>query len=197
MDTSGQSEKYEYFRRQRRNLIAASIISALYKSAELTFPEINLLGNKIKIENPEIVSAAIVIAFLYFFWRYHTACTEINGTRRFLSACHMWAVEQTRLYVVRKHVRPQIDKYESAEVIEGGDIELTFRLRRRDHSVPEVSVTVRQRFWFHQLISFIPTSLQTSNFSEYVLPYALALIAGLELFEFKVIEYVVRALNFA
>ncbi|MBO6950059.1 MAG: hypothetical protein JJ855_18930 [Rhodospirillales bacterium] len=181
MDTFDQSDKRDFFRRQRRNLIGVSIVTAFYEAADLKFPEINLLGNRIEIDNPEIVTTAITITFIYFLWRYYTACKEVEGISRFLGACHNWAVERSRAYVTRAHVNPNHHKYQSAEVIQGGKVELVFRLRLNNDVGPAPNVTVRERFWVYQIISFVPTSLNTSHFTEYVLPYLVALIAGAEL----------------
>lgn len=191
MDTFDQSGKREFFRRQRRNLIAASIVTALYGSAELSFPELNIFGNKVQIDNPKVVTFAIIVAFIYFLWRYYTACREIDGVSQFFGACQMWATDRARLYVIRKHVVPNDDKYRSAELIKGGREELTFRLRRQDDGLPEETVKVRERYWLYQLVSFVPTSLNTSNFTEYLLPFALSAIAVFELLEFELIEQVI------
>lgn len=189
------TDKRESFRRQRRNLMAVSIATAFYEAAGLKFPQLNLLGNMVEIEKPEIVSAAITIAFIYFLWRYYTACREVGGIPRFFSACNIWASERARAYVTRKYVKPNRNKYESAELIKGRYVELTFRLRRNNQGLPEENVTVRERYWIYQIVSWIPTTLQTSNFTEYVLPYLLALIAALQLLGFELVEQFTQMLQ--
>tara|TARA_R110000787_G_scaffold131798_12_gene243943 strand:- start:46173 stop:46760 length:588 start_codon:yes stop_codon:yes gene_type:complete len=182
------SDDREIFRRQRRNLIAASIITAFYHAAELTFPEINILGNKVEIANPTVVSFSITTAFFYFLWRYYTSCREVSGIAKFFNACQMWASERAREYVNRIYVRPNAQRFADAQLIKGGRIELEFILRRIDHDGDNETIKVRGRYWLYQAVSFIPTTLQTSKFSEYVLPYIIALIAILELFDLKFIK---------
>jgi len=182
------SDKRDFFRRQRRNLIAASIVTAFYEAAELKFTTINLLGNKVEVGNPEIVSAAIATAFIYFLWRYYTACREVGGLSQFSMASISWAEERARAYVTRNYLNSQKHKYERVDSIKREGLQLTFRLQPRTQTDAEEYVIVRKRYWFYRMISYLMTTLQTSTFTEYVLPYIFALIAGLELSGIDVIE---------
>ena len=179
--------KQDFFRRQRRNLIGVSIITTFYEAAGLEIKNVNLFGNHIEIKNPEIVTTAISIAFVYLLWRYYTACREIEGISRYLMACEMWANERCQAYVNRKYVDPQREVYESADLIQRDSNGLTFKLRLRQRGTPsDEKILVRGWYWFYRAVAFIPVSLQTSNFTEYLLPYLISLIAGLELLGFGV-----------
>ena len=178
--------KQDFFRRQRRNLIGVSIITTFYEAAGLEIKNVNLFGNHVEIKNPEIVTTAISIAFLYLLWRYYSACREIEGISRFFMACEMWAVERCQAYATRKHVDPRRDIYQSVDLIQRDPNGLTFRLRSRQKSSPDEQIMIRGWYWFYRSVAFIPVSPETSNFTEYLLPYLISLIAGLELLGFGV-----------
>lgn len=61
---------HEGFKRQRRNLIAGSLVLLFYEAAELHFPSFNLLGNTITLQNPAAVRIALWVAYLYWVIRY-------------------------------------------------------------------------------------------------------------------------------
>lgn len=69
----------DHFVKQRRNIVIISLILIFYHVAGLNFKELNILGNKVTIVHPEIVSICLGLFFIYFLWRYFTACNSIRG----------------------------------------------------------------------------------------------------------------------
>lgn len=62
---------YEGFVRQRRNLMVMSVVLLLVESADVRFSELNLLGTKFTIENPDVINLGLWVAFLYWLYRYY------------------------------------------------------------------------------------------------------------------------------
>ncbi len=56
--------------RQRRNLISVSIIIILYYVGNIEISQLNFLGNRIKLGNPNVISYFLWLLFFYFFYRY-------------------------------------------------------------------------------------------------------------------------------
>jgi len=59
------------FLRQRRSLIAISILLLFAEVSGIEIKEINILGNKVVVNNPQVVYVALWIALLYWFIRYY------------------------------------------------------------------------------------------------------------------------------
>ncbi len=56
--------------RQRRNLMIISVLMPLYFLSGATIEQIILLGTKIQLQNPSVVSWGLCIFFAYALWRY-------------------------------------------------------------------------------------------------------------------------------
>src|SRR5229473_4667064 len=59
------------FVRQRRSVIAASVILFFYESSGIRVDKITILGNTFPIANPNWVPAAVWLLWLYFLVRYY------------------------------------------------------------------------------------------------------------------------------
>lgn len=173
---SNMSRRHDHFIRQRRNLIATSLLVTLYEAADFTFTEINFLGNKAKIGNPEIVSLALVVALLYFLWRYYTAYRESGDGRAFSNACIGWAEKASKSYIKRKY--SSIQRELSVDLIRREGITLTYVLRGvydpASDSIEKEKISLKWRYLVYRIFAVIPITLYTSYFTEYVLPYLLA-----------------------
>ena len=78
----------QHFSRQRRNLILISLFYIFYLLAGIEFNQIYFLGNQADIKRPELVSYALALFFVYYFWRYFTACNEISGIAKLKASIH-------------------------------------------------------------------------------------------------------------
>lgn len=76
------------FIRQRRNLIAISLVLWFVETATLTFSELNILGNKFPISNPAAVNHALWIAGAYWLLRYLQYLHHADGL---LHIAQVWA----------------------------------------------------------------------------------------------------------
>ena len=55
-----------------------SVTLLLVESAGVKFSELNLLGNKLLIENPNVINVGLWIAFLYWLYRYYVYFHDIG-----------------------------------------------------------------------------------------------------------------------
>lgn len=66
------------FVRQRRNLMMMSVALFLVETAGVKFSELNLLGSKLFIENPDVINKGLWIAFIYWVYRYYVYFHDIG-----------------------------------------------------------------------------------------------------------------------
>lgn len=65
--------------RQRRNLMVASILLVIAETYGLSYPEINILGNKLEFKFPIDVGNILVWAVLYFLLRFYQYFRYLRG----------------------------------------------------------------------------------------------------------------------
>ncbi len=195
MVDSGKTPE-EHFIKQRRNLILISLFVIFYEVGNLTIEEINFLGNKSKLGNPEIVTFFLIVAFTYFSLRYYTACREIKGISKFLYGCSARAENKCKAFVTKKYFEPQKEKFKAVDQITRTKFTRTYMLRserRGENGEPlHVKIVVKCRFIYNYTLSLLPTIIHTSKFTEYVLPYIIAIIAGLELLDYSLISQLIK-----
>lgn len=68
----------EAFFRQRKNLIASSLLVSFINIAGGQLKKINLLGNEIVFSNPQIIPLSLGVALAYFFIRYIQYAHDID-----------------------------------------------------------------------------------------------------------------------
>lgn len=68
----------EGFIRQRRNLIIISLLLLFAETSELAVNKINVFGNDLTIANPVVVTLALVLAYLYWLYRYSVYFHDIG-----------------------------------------------------------------------------------------------------------------------
>lgn len=71
--------------RQRRNLIALSLIMPLFVLGSATVEQINLFGTIIHIKSQTHISITIFVIFAYFLWRYWQYYREEDRAQEFRS----------------------------------------------------------------------------------------------------------------
>ncbi len=59
------------FVRNRRALVATSIVLLLFEAAGIELNQLNLLGNQFALTNPDLVPLALWVAWAYFLLRYY------------------------------------------------------------------------------------------------------------------------------
>jgi len=59
------------FIRQRRNLIVVSLTLLFVEVSGLSVRTLNVFGNQLAIQNPDIVTWALWVAYVYWLWRYY------------------------------------------------------------------------------------------------------------------------------
>ena len=64
--------------RQRRNIMAISILLPLYLFSGATFNKINILGNSVTLNNPKLITIFLIVLFFYFLLRYWQYFNEEN-----------------------------------------------------------------------------------------------------------------------
>jgi len=65
-----QADIRSSFLRQRRNLMAISVVNLFVSLSGIKLNELDVLGNKFTIQNPHYITASLWIAFGYWFLRY-------------------------------------------------------------------------------------------------------------------------------
>jgi len=70
MDTGSDSIR-DGFVRQRRSLVAISLVLFFYQTSGVVIESINVLGNTLRLTNPPRVSAVLWIGWFYFLLRYY------------------------------------------------------------------------------------------------------------------------------
>lgn len=65
------NEIHDGFIRQRKNLIAVSLLLIFAETSGIEINKINLLGNEVSLKNPNIVYIILWMALFYWFARYY------------------------------------------------------------------------------------------------------------------------------
>ncbi|MBP5857420.1 hypothetical protein KAJ83_10410 [Marivibrio halodurans] len=183
-------DRHAFFYKQRRNLIVVSLFVTFYEAASLEIERINILGNQTEIGRPEVISFALTLAFIYFVWRYYTACREVNGIQTFIWACREWAEQKCEVYTRKVHVDND-PRYKEARCMGARGPEVEFRLVPQRDGDQESRVRFRQRYWYYFGLAIAHVTLRTSNFSGYLLPYLFAAVAALEILGVGVVSLLV------
>lgn len=183
IDESGSSAQ-ERFTRQRRNLIAVSLIVVFYKVAGLQIDTINLLGNRAFISSPDVIFHTLSLLFIYLSWRFYTATREVKGFRQFILECSTWAEGMCSLCLKKKYATEGIDDLR-IDLIGRSFGSRTFAIRFGDDGGGGVDMVDRVKlnylFRFFVAVSVAWVAVNTSKFSEYVLPFLLAGLAFLQI----------------
>lgn len=195
-----ETAKNDHFIRQRRNLILISVFIIFMQVVGLEVDKISFLGNSAEITNSDKFPFMVFTIFIYFLWRYYTACREVTGWRQF-----KFDISSRATNLCVKNVDKAINRKKRSYIME-----LSAQAHDRDRLFPVILVKVVKRGarklyketgkinalkwqntrikikWHHcfnVLYSGVDVILTTSKFSEYVLPYLLSVLAVLEFFD--------------
>lgn len=196
----------DHFTRQRRNLVLVSLFAIFYKAGGLKLSQINFFGNVTNIERPEIISSALVAFFVYFLWRYFSACNEACGISNFWvsyrSMKQDFAWKHARYYVAKKlqlaYSLFSVDR-NVAKDISGQEIDREqFRVTGLTNDMKQDKAKLLKkmgdinitglRLYYVRIKAMLHCIIKRSEFSEYIMPYMLAICAVLELCGLGIVE---------
>lgn len=115
----------ENFTRQRRNLIAMSLVILCFEFLGVHFHTLNLLGNKIDIKNQNLVHFALWSVLAYYLWRYWTYFNDL-GDKGIINSFYSWR-------------RPHIQDVIIARALDSDEVK-SFTKENGDLSIGETSV---------------------------------------------------------
>lgn len=184
--------------RQRRNLIAVSVILFFYNLGGLKITKINILGNYIEVGNPSIFSFALWLFFTYFLYRYWLYFKEEPMGR--YEYDYRARLDQLCLPLFRKiALRQNNQKYSEEKLIEilkerefslhksGNYKSLSFLkaesnaiklMRQGKHDDEHVTaVYYKFMFWPFHIVVNTKMAYTDSRFSDYYLPFIFSFIA--------------------
>jgi len=99
-------EMSDGFKRQRRNLLIASIFIAIFFSSGARIEKLNLLGTTIEIDNPAIANYFIILMFCYFiirFWQYYIEEAFVkNSYNKLRNYFYTWEYSYLRLQATKR-----------------------------------------------------------------------------------------------
>lgn len=100
------TDSEEAFFKQRRNLIALSLIAAFINVAAVKLDRLNILGNELQISNPKALPIALAVGLTYFVIRYLQYMHDVEDKgfkKRFLSR----AEKHLAPYLLRRELHDQ------------------------------------------------------------------------------------------
>lgn len=69
--------------RQRRNLMGISIFLPIFLFSGITLETISFFGNRVSVNNPQIITISLIVLFVYFSLRYYQYFTVENHVQSF------------------------------------------------------------------------------------------------------------------
>ncbi len=194
MSTSEEKARVvrEGFIRQRRSLIVVSLGLLWYLSAGIRLSTITLLGNSFSIERPALVPAAMWLAWAYFLLRYYQHLRDLDD-KDWSSEVATRVNRAIRRYAERRILASLVRQYGAVEDLtvapistsetEGkillkadGSFAVTVEGKRTTEAFVGWTHTVRRSaFRLPTAWAWIHTSMHTRNFTEYALPFLVAL----------------------
>lgn len=196
---AGRDDIREGFVRQRRALIAVSLLLLFMDIAQLRITKLNLLGNEVLLGQPDAIYLAMWVAFFYWLARYYQYFQDL-GDKGFMKAHNIrlnQLVPQAALKQALKEqpallITPPDIKGKTEVMIEKADVwaegthwkvQLTVRqltiqgeASTEDYfEAEEVTVKglslllLKGRAWIH-------VAIHTRLFTEYLLPFVIALL---------------------
>ena len=79
MSAEGRKQDWEGFTRQRRNVLALSVVLLAIDLSGISIQELNLLGNRADVTKPELITASLWLLLCYFFIRYVYYLVRVDG----------------------------------------------------------------------------------------------------------------------
>jgi hypothetical protein len=183
------------FVRQRRNLIAVSILLVIAQQTGITIDQINLLGNEFKLLSAYSVASLLWIPAIYWMIRYYQAVRDLGdlGFANKLSGVLNRTLLPRRAFqqYLRTADRPRDmseaskatwDEPEVAHDLTGYRVKLKVHWHdagRYTSASPDVFISHKEARW-PVIRGWIYVLFHTSLFTEYALPPILFLIAVIQ-----------------
>lgn len=180
---------HEGFIRQRRNLIVMSLIVLCIELLGAQFNTLNLLGNKITINNQNIVHTAMWVILIYYLWRYYqyfhdlgdkgfisavtTKRKQIVGhieSKRFLQSEDICLRQEQDKNGSKAHLRSTVFYKDELTNMDG---RIVFMF---GNSGLEETADFETHGWallFPTILAWLHVLIRTTYFSEYILPYVI------------------------
>lgn len=182
MDTEPYSP-LQALMRQRRNLMASSLLLIFFKAAGVTFQRVGFLGTELIIERPDVLYTGLWFVWCYFLVRYIQFLLEVGNlgiVERVLRKIRDYAQKKFNAYefqtndgsVIHRNIR-YLGNRRWALVAD------TYRLDRGDvvendeHSFGLVQAAV----W--AIRATCSTAISSTKITEYLLPLLLALVTAI------------------
>jgi len=187
------------FRRQRRNVMLVSLILVFYQTSGVVFKEINIFGNKLELTDPSQISIVLWIVWAYFFWEYFIYYRTVR--ERFTNFFHdkmdslikKKGIELFKKEVIANDKFPVKPPYDFDKPALSGisvtarewryykinipDITVKNEESGDEHRIRNHSVDIKvPRLFWPAIISFVSVVLTTRWFTEYYLPFFLAVL---------------------
>lgn len=203
----------EDFRRQRRNLIAVSLIAIFLNFAAVKLTKLNVLGNDLEISNPRALPVLFGVALAYFLWRYVQFMLDVESLG-FRTRFRQRASFHALMHIIRRELRdPNSNlskryKGKTGRNLSPSTITLFDELGRLEdvailyihkrHGVllndHKVNVSGREMI-LPYMRSTIHVAFRTPLATEYVLPLLLAAIAAISYMPFAREAFIVWLKN--
>ena len=171
---------YNTFVRQRRNFIIISLVLTFVLAGKATFPELNILGNKIKLSDPNILANSLIVGWIYFMYRYGVYFLDVDDNI-FRSSYYSWLQYfiEKRILLKTNHLpnlTKQVNIYEQKSNAYSGKVKLDKVDQFKGPFETEMYTVDGVILRCYQLRSFLKAVFFTRYFSEYMLPFVIGVI---------------------
>lgn len=169
--------------RQRRNLMASSLLLIFFKAAGVSFERVGFLGTELIIERPGVLYTGLWLVWFYFLIRYVQFLLEVGNL-----GIQEAVIEKISQYAKRKF------KPEEIQSITGVAINLKVRflgdwrwgLISETYQVERGDIVKDFKYSFGPiqagawgLMAFCAIAISSSKVTEYLLPILLALVTAI------------------
>lgn len=182
---SSEALSYSDISKERRNLMAMSIALTLYMIAGGSTDQVSLMSGAIKLQRPEIVIVFAWIALYYFYWRYRLYSKSDRGTfnkgvySAFASDVSVLKWLGPIIEAIIKG-RKQGTNESIGSILRDGRINTSFfRVTLHSDSISETFPLPYFKSVGKIMKYRVITSLREKNFSDYMLPYWLFIVANI------------------
>lgn len=210
-------EDLDFFQRQRRNLMLVSAFSIFLKAAELELTNSSILGNTAKINNAVSIPYILLIVLIYLSWRYYIACNEISVISKFKEQFNAYTASLIRNKAIKdaesisglkyredfnlvgdsgfnknRFGEPTSNRSKIKITSYSADIDLEKRKKMEQHG-PLIYKDLELKYIEFKALFY--TCINNHSFSEYILPYLIAVFAGLEILNFGFVNNAITFLD--
>lgn len=198
---NSNTNKQLRFERQRKNLMISSLLMMVYIWVGLEFKTINLLGNQATIRNEGKAENVLWLIFLYLLIRY-VQCFLTIKNEEFTSYNHVYLTKYVKSLaskinkkraisdILKKEPRASDFQYENNDVSifeknphywtvgVRGNISYNLEQSSKSRGLESIRIRIsRRQLYIHRLRSGCKIVFLTPYFTEYLLPFVLAVAA--------------------